>query len=323
MQALSRYQEPFLTALRESIPTDGPSQLYDPIRYILEIGGKRVRPMLTLISAEIFGATIKRALPAALAVEVFHNFSLVHDDIMDQAPLRRGHETVHLKWDTNTAILSGDAMLILAYRHFEAYEPEIFCALAKLFSKTAIEVCEGQQLDVDFGARDHVAEADYLEMIRCKTAVLLGAALKMGAIVAGTSRQNCDAIYDFGVNLGMAFQIQDDLLDAFGDPETFGKQVGGDILENKKTFLYIKAMELASADQRSALENHFSTLEGGRDKINSVTSLFAQTGADKAAEEAIVTFTNKAFSCIGKMDIPADAANALRTFGESMMMRKA
>ena len=190
MHYLDNYREAFVSALMQGIPATGPIQLYDPIRYILGIGGKRVRPMLTLMSAEIFGASYQRALPAALAVEVFHNFSLVHDDIMDQAPLRRGHQTVHLKWNTNTAILSGDAMLILAYRHFEDYEAETFSALAKLFSKTAIEVCEGQQLDVDFGTRNDVSEAGYLEMIRCKTAVLLGAALKMGGIVAGTSSRN-------------------------------------------------------------------------------------------------------------------------------------
>ncbi len=322
MEQLARYQEPFITALRSSIPTDGPRQLYEPIRYILEIGGKRVRPMLTLMSAEIFGASFQRALPAALAVEVFHNFSLVHDDIMDQAPLRRGQETVHLKWDTNTAILSGDAMLILAYRHFESYEPAVFCALAKLFSKTAIEVCEGQQLDVDYGMRGNVSEADYLEMIRCKTAVLLGAALKMGAIVAGASRENCDAIYDFGVNLGMAFQIQDDLLDAFGDPLTFGKQVGGDILENKKTYLYIKASEFASEQQKLALDRHFSSHDGGADKIKSVTSLFFETGADKAAENAIRNYTTQAFGCMERMQISDDAAGTLRSFGERMMLRK-
>ena len=311
----------FASALAEIIPQKEPTGLYDPIRYILDIGGKRVRPMLTLMSAEIFGASAERAMPAALAVEVFHNFSLVHDDIMDQAPLRRGHETVHLKWDLNTAILSGDAMLILAYRQFEKYEPEVFCSLATLFSKTAIEVCEGQQLDVDFGSRTDVGEADYLEMIRCKTAVLLGAALKMGAIVAGTSKENCDAIYDYGVNLGMAFQTQDDLLDAFGNPETFGKQVGGDILENKKTYLYIVASQRADSHQRKLLDQYFSTHEGGDQKIQAVKSLFVETGADKAAAGAIRRFTDRAFESISRMDIPEQAKDLLKQFGEDLIQR--
>ena len=234
MRPVEDYSDFLTNALQQNIRLKEPANLYEPIVYILSIGGKKMRPVLTLLTADIFGADFKEALPAAIAVEVFHNFSLVHDDIMDDAPLRRGNETVHEKWNINTGILSGDAMLILAYQFFEQYEPEVFKALAKLFSKTALEVCEGQQWDVDFETRDDVTIPEYLNMIKFKTAVLVAAAMKMGAIIAHTSEENCKNIYDFGLNLGIAFQIQDDYLDAFGNPETFGKQPGGDIIENKK-----------------------------------------------------------------------------------------
>ena len=235
MQLIGHYQQIISDYFATTSIEKDPVNLYQPIQYILSLGGKRMRPVLTLMTAEIFDVDCRKALPAAIAVEMFHNFSLVHDDIMDDAPLRRGNQTVHEKWNLNTAILSGDAMLILAYQYFEEYEPEIFRALAKLFSKTALEVCEGQQWDVDFEQRDNVTIPEYLKMIEYKTAVLVAAAMKMGGIVAQTSVENCDLIYDFGLNLGIAFQLQDDYLDAFGDPETFGKQVGGDIMENKKT----------------------------------------------------------------------------------------
>ena len=234
------YQKSFLQYLEAKNWIQEPKNLYEPIDYILQLGGKRIRPVLTLMAADIFSGDFQKALPAALAVEVFHNFTLVHDDIMDDAPLRRGQATVHEKWDLNTGILSGDAMLILAYQYFEDYEPHVFQKLSKLFSKTALEVCDGQQLDVDFETRNDVSIPAYIDMIRLKTSVLVAAALKMGAIVAETSNENANLIYDFGLNLGLAFQLQDDYLDTFGDPETFGKQIGGDIIENKKTFLYLK-----------------------------------------------------------------------------------
>ena len=214
-------------------------------------------------------------MPAALAVEVFHNFTLIHDDIMDAAPLRRGKATVHEKWDTNTGILSGDAMLILAYQYFENYEPVVFQKLAKLFSKTALEVCDGQQLDVDFETRNDVTIPEYINMIRLKTSVLVAAALKMGAIVAEADNENANLIYDFGLNLGLAFQLQDDYLDTFGDPETFGKQVGGDIIENKKTYLYLKALEVATEDDKGKLAYLYrKKLADSADKISDVQRIF-------------------------------------------------
>jgi len=300
-----------------------PTNLYSPIRYILSLGGKKIRPVLTLMAAEVFNADCREALPAAVAVEIFHNFSLVHDDIMDDAPLRRGNQTVHEKWDINTAILSGDAMLILAYQYFEQYEPATFMALAKLFSKTALEVCEGQQWDVDFESRNDVTQPEYLKMIEYKTAVLIGAAMKMGGIVAKASDANCDLIYNFGLNLGVAFQLQDDYLDAFGNPETFGKQVGGDIIENKKTFLYLKAIEQGSADDKDNLLNFFATQpEDSTYKIEAVKQLFGITGADAATQNAIEQYTLAAFSTLDKMDIEPEKKLMLRKFGENLMQRK-
>lgn len=323
MHSIYQYQEFISDYLEAQTIIKEPRNLYEPIGYILELGGKRIRPILTLMTAEIFGTDYKEALPAALAVEVFHNFSLVHDDIMDDAPLRRGKETVHEKWNLNTGILSGDAMLILAYQYFEKYEPKVFRDLAKLFSKTAIEVCEGQQWDVDFENREDVSIPEYLKMIEYKTAVLVAAAMKMGAIIAETSEENCNLIYNFGLNLGLAFQLQDDYLDAFGDPETFGKQVGGDIIENKKTYLYLKAQEFANAGQKEELMHLFSIHpEDNSEKINSVKSIFEATGASELTQKAIQEFTLKAFDTLQKINIDNEKKDILKSFGENLMGRK-
>ncbi len=323
MHSINQYQEFIANYLESQYETKEPKNLYDPIHYILGLGGKRMRPVLTLMSAEAFDADYKKALPAALAVEVFHNFSLIHDDIMDDAPLRRGNVTVHEKWDINTGILSGDAMLILAYQYFEKYEPAIFKELAKLFSKTALEVCEGQQWDVDFETRTDVSIPEYLKMIQYKTAVLVAAAMKMGAIIAETSEENANLIYDFGLNLGLAFQLQDDYLDAFGNPETFGKQVGGDIIENKKTYLYLKALEFASTDQAHQLADLFAIQpEDSSDKIAAVKEIFVASGAAQETKNAIQDFTFKAFDTLQKISIDNDKKDMLRTFGENLMGRK-
>ena len=322
MYAISHYQDIVTAHFSSLVLKKEPATLYEPIRYILSLGGKRLRPVLTLMSAEVFDVDCQKALPAATAVEVFHNFSLIHDDIMDDAPLRRGNETVHEKWNINTGILSGDAMLILAYQYFEDYEPNIFRELAKLFSKTALEVCEGQQYDVDFETRDDVTIPEYLKMIECKTAVLVGASMKMGAIVAETSAENANAIYDFGLNLGIAFQLQDDYLDAFGNPKTFGKQVGGDIIENKKTYLYLKAIEFATASEKEQLLHLFSIQPNDNtDKINSVKEIFNKTGASEATQKAIVNYTLKAFETLEKLNINANKKEVLKSFGEKLMSR--
>ena len=322
MRTISEYQD-LISRHFESIKYQKePNNLYEPIRYILSLGGKRLRPVLTLMATEVFDVDCQKALEAATAVEVFHNFSLIHDDIMDDAPLRRGNETVHEKWNINTGILSGDAMLILAYQYFEAYEPKIFQELAKLFSKTALEVCEGQQYDVDFETRDDVTIPEYLKMIEYKTAVLVAAAMKMGAIVAETTEENKNLIYDFGLNLGLAFQLQDDYLDAFGNPETFGKQVGGDIIENKKTYLYLKAMEFASVNEKEQLLHLFSFQSSeNTDKINSVKGIFNQTGASAATQKAIEDYTFKALETLEKMNIGNDKKAILKAFAENLMSR--
>jgi geranylgeranyl diphosphate synthase type II len=323
MQSIGHYQQIITSYFQSASIEKEPLNLYQPIQYILSLGGKRMRPVLTLMAAEVFNGNCQQALPAAIAVEMFHNFSLVHDDIMDDAPLRRGNETVHEKWNVNTGILSGDAMLILAYRYFECYEPAVFQALSKVFSKTALEVCEGQQWDVDFEERKDVSIPEYLKMIEYKTAVLVGAAMKMGAIVAGASTENCDAIYNFGLNLGVAFQLQDDYLDAFGDPETFGKQVGGDIIENKKTYLYLKALEHAEEDQKMLLFAEYSKHpEETIEKIKAVKEIFVATGADAATKEAIEEYTYKAFTTLDNMDIDSEKKQALKHFGQKLMQRK-
>jgi geranylgeranyl diphosphate synthase type II len=322
MQSIGYYQEVISNYFASASVVKEPKNLYDPISYILSLGGKRMRPVLTLMTAEIFNADCRAALPAAVAVEIFHNFSLVHDDIMDDAPLRRGNQTVHEKWNLNTGILSGDAMLIMAYRHFEEYEPETFRSLAKLFSKTALEVCEGQQWDVDFEERADVTIPEYLKMIEYKTAVLVGAAMQMGAIVANTSQENCSLIYDFGLNLGIAFQLQDDYLDAFGNPETFGKQVGGDIIENKKTYLYLKAKEFAQPEQAKQLQQLFSVHPADNtNKIATAKELFNATGAAVATQKAIMDYTYKAFDTLEKLDIADDKKTALKDFGSKLMSR--
>ncbi len=322
MHSIQQYQEFVLEFLNAQQEEREPKNLYEPIQYILGLGGKKMRPILTLMSAEIFDADYSKALPAALAVEVFHNFSLVHDDIMDDAPLRRGHITVHEKWNINTGILSGDAMLILAYQYFEQYDPIIFRELAKLFSKTALEVCEGQQWDVDFETRSDVTIPEYLKMIEYKTAVLVAAAMKMGAIVAETSIENSELIYDFGLNLGLAFQLQDDYLDAFGNPATFGKQIGGDIIENKKTYLYLKAIEFATTEEKTKLLQLFSvSLEVNETKIEEVKTIFNATGSTKATQQAIQDYTLKAFATLDKMNISPDKKSMLRSFGENLMNR--
>jgi geranylgeranyl diphosphate synthase type II len=323
MHSIKFYQEAFVKYLKESATDKEPSTLYDPINYILGLGGKRLRPVLTLMATEIFHTDYKRGLNAALSIEVFHNFSLVHDDIMDDAPLRRGKQTVHEKWDINTGILSGDAMLIMAYQLFENYEAKVFQSLAKLFSKTALEVCEGQQYDVDFETRSDVTIPEYLKMIEYKTAVLVGAAMQMGAIVAEASESCQKNVYEFGRNLGIAFQLQDDYLDAFGDPATFGKQVGGDIIENKKTYLYLKALEYSNeSDKRRLAELFLTQPEDPGIKIETVKKAFMVSGSADATKRAIEAYTNKAFSVLNDLNITDEKKLILKDFGEQLMNRE-
>lgn len=322
MKSISEYREAFTAYLDLKVKTKEPENLYEPMEYILGLGGKRLRPVLVLMTTEIFDTDYKKALDAALAIEIFHNFSLVHDDIMDDAPLRRGRETVHERWDINTGILSGDAMLINAYQLFENYHADTFKELAQLFTKTAIQVCEGQQYDIDFETRDDVSIPDYIRMIEYKTAVLVGASLQMGAIVANTSVSCKKAVYEFGRLLGIAFQLQDDYLDAFGDPKTFGKQVGGDIIENKKTFLYLKSLETSEKNEAAQLEHLYTISPADNSgKIEAVKTLFESSGAAELTRMEIQKYTEKAFEVLEKIDIDEVRKLPLKHFGELLMNR--
>ncbi|MFL2613720.1 MAG: polyprenyl synthetase family protein [Flavobacteriaceae bacterium] len=325
MTSLTDYKQFFEIALENSYSTSPPPALYQPIYYLLNLGGKRLRPILTLMAADIFGNNHRKAIDAALAVEIFHNFTLMHDDIMDSAPLRRGSATVHNKWNTNTAILSGDAMMILAYQALESYKDPLFRKLNSLFSKTAIEVCKGQQYDLDFETQLEVTQGDYLEMIRLKTAVLVGCSLKMGALIGGANQADSKNLYDFGVLLGIAFQIQDDYLDAYANPESFGKQLSGDIIENKKTILYHQAMGNGSSKEKTTLRNWFSTEVKEKDvskKINAVKSLFDKTGASDASKALVIKYTQAAFEKLDILDISDNNKIIFKTFGTNLMERK-
>lgn len=323
MLTISQYQEEFLAYLEDYPFSSEPEGLYGPMHYILRVGGKRLRPVLTLLAADIFGGDYKKALDAALAIEVFHNFTLVHDDIMDDAPMRRGMPSVHEKWDLNTGILSGDVMLVKSYTLFERYAPELQVKLIRLFSKTAAEVCEGQQYDVDFELRTDVTLQEYLRMIQYKTAVLVGAAMQMGALIAGATEEEAKAIYDFGLHLGTAFQLQDDYLDAFGDEKTFGKQIGGDIMENKKTFLYITALENLEEDDADLLQNLYEIAPADtEEKIRTVKELFVSSGATDKIREAIQEYTEMAFGSIASLSLDEKNKEVLLAFGRNLMNRR-
>ena len=323
MLQIQQYREEFEKYLNAYTPPRTPQNLYDPVSYFLALEGKRIRPILTMLSCDLFDGNYKDSLDAALAVEVFHNFSLVHDDIMDEAPLRRGNQTVHQKWDLSTAILSGDVMLILAYQLFENYNKNIFVALAKLFSKTAVEVCEGQQLDIDFSKLNDINSTKYLNMIELKTAVLIGASMKMGAIVAKASDNEQENIYEFGKNLGIAFQIQDDFLDTFGDEKKFGKVIGGDIIENKKTLLYVKSMEIFTEEDKTKLTKLYSSTHLDESKkIEEVKELFLKYNIPSIIENEINYYTQLAFKKLDNLNIIDHKKDFLFDFGNSLMKRK-
>ena len=323
MDCFATYQTAFEQSLKTYKLPSEPKGLYEPIAYILELGGKRLRPCLVLAACEACKNSYAEAQQAALAVELFHNFTLIHDDIMDEAPLRRGKATVHSKWNLNTGILSGDAMLILAYQQFASYNPELQADLMALFSKTALEVCEGQEYDVAFEQLTAVSENAYLKMIQFKTAVLVAAALKMGALIGASDSESAELFYDFGLALGTAFQIQDDYLDAFGDPETFGKQVGGDILENKKTFLVVKLQELGSIEQRQALDHWFgaNAHASSEEKVAEVKQLFTESGAAEATREAVQAYTKESQRILGSLEKRGIKTTTLAAFSEALLLR--
>lgn len=299
-----------------------PVGLYQPIEYILSMGGKRLRPALTLMACDLFSDNLSPALFPALGFEVFHNFTLLHDDIMDRAEIRRGRPTVHLKWNDNTAILSGDVMQISAYQLVSQAPERYLKRVLDLFSKTAVEICEGQQYDVDFEEMPNVATEDYLEMIRLKTAVLLGCALKTGAIIGGASEADCDELYDFGINIGLAFQLKDDLLDVYGDEATFGKKIGGDILCNKKTYLLIHALQLAKGEKSKELDDWLKKNDADpSEKINAVTEIYNSLGVKKICEDKMLFFYEKAIANIEKVSVLDSKKQELRKLAEKLLSR--
>ncbi|MEQ8625093.1 MAG: polyprenyl synthetase family protein [Vicingaceae bacterium] len=316
------YRELIVDELKNHQQTGKPKELYNPIDYILSLGGKRIRPVLCLMAAELFGAESKKALPLALGIEIFHNFTLVHDDIMDEAPLRRGKSTVHEKWNRDIAILSGDVMFVKAYEFICKAEPKQLPSLLKLFNQTAIEVCEGQQLDMNFELETKVEIADYIEMIRLKTAVLLACSLKMGAIAAGASAKDADLIYSFGINIGIAFQIQDDYLDCYADQADFGKRVGGDIISNKKTYLLLSAMDKGTPEQQSALNKLMTGESDETQKVKQVLELYNQIGVPALTKTAMERYFKLGMNAISEISADEALKQPLIELAEMLMNRK-
>jgi len=300
-----------------------PQGLYEPIGYVLSMGGKRIRPALTLMACNLFSDDVQPAVNSALGLEIFHNFTLLHDDIMDKADIRRGQPTVHKKWDDNTAILSGDVMQISAYQFMAQTPADQLKRSLDLFSQTAAEICEGQQYDVEFEQREKVEADEYLEMIRLKTAVLLGASLQIGAWIGGAGEEDAQLLYDFGINIGLAFQLKDDLLDVYGDAATFGKRIGGDILCNKKTYMLIHALQLAKDNDALELQKWIEVSEilQEEEKIFAVTSLYNQLGVKQICEDKMQFFYSKAVANLDKVSIFNNKKQELRNIADKLMFR--
>ncbi|TDO24348.1 polyprenyl synthetase family protein [Pedobacter duraquae] len=298
-----------------------PKNLYDPITYIMNLGGKRLRPALVLIATDLFSGDVNAAMPAALAIETFHNFTLIHDDIMDNAPLRRGKQTVHEKWGVNNAILSGDVMMVEANKQLAQVNTGVLKDVLNTFNTTAQGVCEGQQLDMEFETRNDVSILEYINMIRLKTAVLVGGAMKLGAIISEVSPEQAELIYDFGENLGIAFQLQDDILDVYGDPEKFGKQVGGDIIANKKTFLLLNLQQAVSkADEQSLLDQ--STNNNLDQKIAKITALYEKYDIRGLATKEMTAYLDKAFDALARIAVEKHRKEQLIQLSKELMNRE-
>ena len=322
MEFLQSYKTIFFDYLNANKFARQPHNLYEPVDYILTLGGKRIRPLLLLMAADLIGNKAKYALPAALAVEVFHNFTLLHDDIMDEAPLRRGNATVHEKFNTNTAILSGDVMLIYAYKFLDDYPSDIAIKLLKVFNKMAIEVCDGQQMDIDFESREDVSIVEYLDMITLKTSVLMGACLQMGAIIGGMDDQSANHLYHYGKNIGIAFQMQDDVLDTFGEPKV-GKQSGGDIIQNKKTYLYLKSLQLISDEEKNELiELYKSKPSNPSEKVARARDIMKGAHVLVHSDEVKNEYKNLAFSHLDAVQMDDDKKEQFRDFGNYLLNRK-
>lgn len=321
MHTIFELQQLIETAIKKVEYPAIPSKLYEPISYIMRLGGKRIRPVLLLLSSELFNTDANEAIEAALAIETFHNFTLIHDDIMDNAPLRRGQDTVHIKWGVNNAILSGDVMMVEANKHLTNLDTSILKNALHCFNTTAQGVCEGQQLDMEFEQRNDVSILEYINMIRLKTAVLVGGAMKLGAIVGGASDEDAEHLYDFGENFGIAFQLQDDILDVYGDPVKFGKQVGGDIISNKQTFLLLKLKELVKDSDLVLLESQYSNVDYPA-KIESITNLYNQYNIRELAVTEMKRSLYIAFTALEKVSIEAVRKNELIQLAESLLDRE-
>ena len=298
-----------------------PKRLYEPIQYSLSQGGKRLRPLLALLGCSIFKGDLETVIPPAIGLEIFHNFTLLHDDIMDEAPIRRGQASVYKKWDTNTAILSGDTMFVLAYEYVTKTKADFLVEVLRVFNQTAREVCEGQQYDMNYETQDFVDIEDYIEMIRLKTAVLIAAALKIGAIVARANTDDAQNIYDFGINIGLAFQLRDDLLDAFGKLEVFGKPIGNDIVTNKKTYLNIVAYKKADSMQKAALDRAFSEVNNEA-KIKAVLELYEQLKIKEETEKMIEDYYEKSLQYLDAIAIDKEQKAELYDFAKGLMLRE-
>ena len=300
-----------------------PASLYDPIKYVLSIGGKRVRPVLTMLSYNLYKDDPLSIMPQAIGLETYHNFTLLHDDLMDHADMRRGHETVHKKWDANRAILSGDTMLLQAFERVEDCDPAKLPAVFKVFIQTTLEIGEGQQLDVEFETRNDVTEDEYIEMIRLKTSVLLACACKVGAIMADAPADDIENMYKFGEKLGLAFQLQDDLLDVYGDPAVFGKNIGGDITSNKKTYMLINAVNRANPAQREQLMKWIDAKEFDRnEKVKAVTELYNEIGIRELCEQKIEEYYQKSLVYLAKVNLPEERKAELKAYAAEMMKRQ-
>ena len=299
-----------------------PRHLYEPIEYVLSLGGKRIRPTLMLLAYNLYREHPEDILMPACGIETYHNYTLLHDDLMDQADLRRGHETVHKRWDANTAILSGDSMLVLAYQRMAQCRPDKLKEVIDLFTQTALEIGEGQQYDMDFEKRDDVTEDEYIEMIRLKTSVLLACALKIGAILGDASAEDANNLYRFGEKIGLAFQLQDDFLDVYGDPKVFGKAIGGDIVSNKKTYMLINAFNRANAQQRAELERWTQLKDFDRqEKIDAVTALYNDMGIDRLAQDKMATYYEESKKYLAAVQVPAEKKRELTAYAQQMMKR--
>ncbi|MCG8340438.1 MAG: polyprenyl synthetase family protein [Cytophagales bacterium] len=305
------------------VPGSHPKELYQPITYLLNLGGKRIRPLLTLLAYQLFRDNVESIVRPALAVEVFHNFTLVHDDIIDEAPLRRGHSTVHKKWNTNTAILAGDVMMIKALTLLDGLESDKFSTIIEEFCSCAIQVCEGQQLDMNFETHDHITEEDYLQMIRLKTAVLLGFSLKFGAQLGGADPHTTQLLYDVGVNLGISFQLKDDLLDVYAQEAKLGKQIGRDISTNKKTYLRIKAFELADTQQKKILTHWLQKSPANHEeKVYAVKAIFDQLDIQTHTEKKAQAYCKQALTLIEKIEAKPTPKDLLKTFANELFYRE-